>query len=190
MYLVKLFLLVFFTISSEIVSAGINNFHEIESDTNGFGIYRYGAPSRSDIREMCQKGIQEVMVLSGNAEDRELKYQQECPTLKVIYNYQQNAKKPVTSDFLNFFDQWVEEAKAQGKKIAFRCSCGCHRTGRLAAYYQMKYQKVTVKDAITIMYKHGKYMFMHPQLRPQVRALKNFIDGVACTQKEKFCVTE
>ena len=173
---------------SGLVCAKINNFHVIETADNGFGIYRYGQPSRDDVREMCDRGIEEVMVLSGNADDHEFKYQDECPGLKVVYNIKQNAKVPMTTDFLNQFDQWVAEAKASGKKIAFRCACGCHRTGRLAAYYQLKYQHLALTDTLALMKKHGKYMFLHPQLIPQVADINDYLRGRPCSQKSKHCI--
>ncbi len=128
------------------------------------------------------------MVLSGTANKHEYKYQTECPTLKVVYNEEQSTTVPVSARFLSFFDNWVGEAKAEGKKIAFRCECGCHRTGRLAAYYQMKYQKLTTADATVIMMKHGKFMWTQPQLVPQVRDLSSYIGGQPCEEREKYCV--
>ncbi|MEK6626933.1 MAG: hypothetical protein AABY86_18355 [Bdellovibrionota bacterium] len=171
------------------LSASANNLHLIDKDNNsGFAIFRYSKPSRQDVRMLCNLGVAEVMVLSGTAGEHEMRYNQECPSLKVIYNFKQGADLPVTTDFLKFFDSWVSEARATGKRIAFRCECGCHRTGRLAAYYQMKYQGLTPADAIAVMLKHGKYMIFHPQLKPQVRDLKDVIDGLPCRQKSKHCV--
>lgn len=169
----------------------VKNIHLIDYEKDsGFAIYRYGGPDKKGVEGLCALGVDEVMVLSGDASDHEYKYQEACPNLKVIYNYKQSANIPLTVDFLNFFDQWVADAKANGKKIAFRCSCGCHRTGRLAAYYQMKYQKLVDADAIAIMLKHGKYMFLHPQLKPQVRALKDYLLGKPCEEEKKHCVIQ
>ncbi|MBI2520919.1 MAG: dual specificity protein phosphatase family protein [Bdellovibrio sp.] len=171
------------------VSAGANNLHMIDNDkASGFAIFRYSKPSREDVRMLCDLGIDEVMVLSGTAGEREMRHHPECPRLKIVYNLAQGAKTPVTAEFLQFFDQWVAQARATGKKIAFRCECGCHRTGRLAAYYQMKYQGLTSADAIAIMMRHGKYMIFHPQLKPQVRDLRDFIDGLPCRENSKHCV--
>ncbi|OFZ17158.1 MAG: hypothetical protein A2X86_01535 [Bdellovibrionales bacterium GWA2_49_15] len=171
------------------LSAKSNNLYLIDKDdSSGFAIYRYSKPSKKDVGMLCDLGIDEVMVLSGTAGEHEMRYNQECPNLKVVYDVAQAAKTPVTTDFLKFFDQWVLEARASGKRIAFRCECGCHRTGRLAAYYQMKYQGLTAADAIAVMLKHGKYMIFHPELKPQVRDLRDVIDGLPCRQKGKYCV--
>lgn len=165
-----------------------DNLRLIESRSNSFSIYRSGEPSADDIREYCRLGIQEIMVMSGDAKDFEIKYQNLCPSLKVIYNEEQDDKFPLSSDFLSYFDSWVQEAQMLGKKIAFRCSCGCHRTGRLAAYYQMKYQNLTSVDAIAIMNKHGKYMSFHKHLEPQVIALEDYLKRRPCTVNTKYCV--
>jgi len=165
-----------------------NNLRLIATESNGFAIYRSGKPKAKDMSELCNKNIEEMMVLSGTADEHEFKYQEYCPTLKVTFNKASSARVALTDSFLKEFDTWVEDAKRKGKKIAFRCECGCHRTGRLAAYYQMKYQGITSTDAIAIMNKHGKYMFIHPQLPPQVRALENFIKNEPCSEKQKHCV--
>ncbi|MDZ4676349.1 MAG: dual specificity protein phosphatase family protein [Oligoflexia bacterium] len=172
-------------------TANANNLHLIDSNpTTGFAIYRTSRPSEKDMKEFCKLGIQEMTVLSGTAEKYEFKHQGACPTLKVVYNESQSAKIPMSESFLRDFDNWVKDAQAQGKKIAFRCSCGCHRTGRLAAYYQMKYQGLSVKEATDVMYDLGKWMFLHRQLKPQVQALNDYIHGRPCSVKEKHCVVK
>jgi len=171
-------------------SSFAGNLHLIESYDNGFSIYRTGKPSSLNMEEFCKLGIQEMMVLSGDAEKYEYKYQKSCPTLKVIYNKSQSANIPVTKEFLNQFDQWVTDAQQQGKKIAFRCSCGCHRTGRLAAYYQMKYQNITPEDALAVMDKYGNNMWLHQNLKPQTYALYSFIKNESCSVEPKYCVKD
>lgn len=181
----KMILLLLFSLS---VFAG-NNTHLIDEDTDtGFAIYRVSKPKYNDMKRFCKLGIEEMVVLSGNAEKFEFRNQSACPSLKVVYNEKQKSKIPLTSSFLEWFDNWVAEAKRTGKKIAFRCNCGCHRTGRLAAYYQMKYQNLTAADAKAVMKKHGKYMFLFRFLYPQVYALKDYIKGRKCSQRSKYCV--
>jgi hypothetical protein len=171
------------------LNAQADNLHVIDQDqNNGFAIYRSGRPNVSEIKELCRLGITEMMVLSGDADQVELKNQAICPTLKVIYNNKQDARVPLTESFLDQFDQWVEDARHSGKKIAFRCSCGCHRTGRLGAYYRMKYQNWTAEAAIKEMLALGKVMFVFPELSPQVHSLGDYVSGRACTVSSKFCV--
>lgn len=167
------------------------NLHLIqENNETGFAIYRTGKPNYWDMKKFCELGIEEIMVLSGNAEQFEGRHKEACPNLKVIYNEKQKAKIPLTRSFLNFFDNWVQEAQAKGKKIAFRCNCGCHRTGRLAAYYQMKYQGLSAKDAKILMKKHGKWMVFFRFLYPQVDALNNFIKDEECSTYDNYCVQD
>ncbi|MCC7442098.1 MAG: dual specificity protein phosphatase family protein [Bdellovibrionales bacterium] len=168
-----------------------NNLHLIDSDPgNGFALFRTSKPSRKDMRKFCELGIQEMMVLSGTAKKHEYKYADECPTLKVIYNEGQSTSTPVTEAFLRQFDEWVQNAQATGKKIAFRCECGCHRTGRLAAYYQMKYQGLTAEDAKIIMRKHGQWMLFYPHIFKQVDAMADYVAGRPCSLQPKYCVGE
>lgn len=171
---------------AEQASAG--NLHLIDSLPNGFAIYRSGKPDRDDMAEYCELGITEIAVLAGNAKDAEFKYRDACPTLEVVYDEKQEAGKPVSEAFIEWFDSWVQSARSEGKKIAFRCNCGCHRTGRLAAYYQMKYQNLTVEDALLVMYGHGRYWSRNRGIEPQVRALADYLNGVPCSQTPKWCL--
>lgn len=168
---------------------GKNNFHVIEEDsTTGFAIYRTSKPGRGDMRGFCQTGITEMMVLSGTADNAEYKYADECPTLKVIYNVKQDDKVPLDGKFLSEFDAWVTDAKAKGKKIAFRCECGCHRTGRLAAYYQLKYQHLALGDTLNILKDNGHWMALYPHIRKQVIAINDYVRGRECTISQKYCI--
>ncbi|MGE3975428.1 MAG: dual specificity protein phosphatase family protein [Bdellovibrionales bacterium] len=170
------------------VSATAKNLQLIDKSDTGFAIYRSGTPSANDLRQMCSLGITEIAVLSGDADVVEKKLQSHCPTLKVVYNVRQNARVTLTAKFIESFDTWVQDAQKKGKKIAFRCSCGCHRTGRLAAYYQMKYQNKTFAEAIQIMNQYGKMMWMFPELKPQVRGMSDYIHKQPCAVLPRFCV--
>jgi len=170
---------------------GKNNMHLIDRDAaTGYEIYRMSKPDREDMRKICALGITEMMVLSGTASKHEYKYAAECPTLRVIYNQQQSTGTALDRQFLTDFDAWVETSRAQGKKIAFRCECGCHRTGRLAAYYQMKYQHLSLEDSLHILQKHGEWMIFYSHIFKQTRALADYISRRACSQKAKYCVRE
>jgi hypothetical protein len=171
-------------------SALAGNLHLVEALPNGFALYRSGKPDRDDVEEYCRLGIEEMCVLSGNAADHELRYRQACPMLAVVYDVEQDADVPVDRAFLEWFDAWVGEAREQGKRIAVRCNCGCHRTGRLIAYYQMRYQNLTTADALLIMYEYGENWGLHRNIEPQVRALRDYLVGRGCTQKARYCVRE
>ncbi|MBC7387144.1 MAG: dual specificity protein phosphatase family protein [Cryobacterium sp.] len=183
----RVFLLLVFATAPGLALA--NNLHLIDEDSQtGYQIYRSGKPSRADFKEICNAGITRMIVLSGDADKVENKYAADCPKLEVIYNNRQSVKTPLTSTFLHQFDEWVRDAHEKGIKIAFRCDCGCHRTGRLAAYYNMKYKSMDAETAIRDMKKLGKFMIFYPSLPPQVRALKDFMDGKSCSQESERCV--
>ncbi len=165
-----------------------SNLHLVEGLENGFAFFRSGKPDREDMEEYCRLGIDEICVLAGNAANYEEKYRDACPTLSVVYDLQQDADEPVTEEFLQWFDAWVEEARRTGKRIAVRCNCGCHRTGRLVAYYQMRFQNLSTSDALAIMYARGKNWGLHRNIEPQVRALRDYLEGRLCTQPRRYCV--
>jgi len=166
------------------------NLQLVDQLPNGFRLYRSGVPSKAGLREYEELGIREMAVLSGDADRYEHKYRDLAPGLTVVYNKKQDADEPLSVSFLQWFDRWVQDAREQGKVIVFRCRCGCHRTGRLAAYYQMKYQNLTADDAWVILDKYGKNMFLHRNLKGQVRALEDYIKGRPCSQKPKHCVID
>jgi protein-tyrosine phosphatase len=165
------------------------NLHQIDSDrVTGFAIYRASEPNATDMLKFCQLGITEMMVLSGKGSIDAKLAKVYCPTLRVVYDEKTSARVAVTPEFLQAFDQWVLQARAQGKKIAFRCYCGCHRTGRLAAYYQMRFMNWDAGRAIEEMHDKGKFMFAYPELDAQVKALEDYIQKRPCGQKAQYCV--
>lgn len=156
-------------------TAHADNLHLVESRPGGFAIYRSGTPSSKDFQQWCHLGIQEVYILSGNGAEYEDKFAELCPSIKVIASEAHDVNLMPDERVLNLFDAWVEAAQRENKKILFRCNCGCHRTGRMAAYYQMKYQHLTADDAIAVMNAHGKFMPFHPELSEQVHQLEKYI---------------
>jgi hypothetical protein len=60
-------------------AAMAKNLQLIEELPNGFAIYRSGKPDANDIAEFKELGITEIAVLSGNADDHELKYRDVYP---------------------------------------------------------------------------------------------------------------
>jgi len=178
-------------------SAAAKNLHLVDNDdSTGFMIYRTGILDEQDMRYFCEDlGIQQIVVLSGNADEVEGKYGGTCSSaLRVVYNYEQDLQCALTTEFLEEFDRWIEKAKVEGWKIAFRCNCGCHRTGRLAAYYRMKYQHRSLEDSLADMKKKGKWMWWPPlwhALEAQTTALNDYIVGKECRlkgRKRKYCV--
>ncbi len=162
----------------------------IDSDpATGFAIYRTGQLGEGDLTALCRQGVEEILVLNGNAGGRECRSRSEqCPGLRVRYNVRQSAFEPVSEEFLRAFDAWVEEARRSGRRIAFRCRHGWHRTGRLAAYYRIRYQGTTVDEAVEEMNRLGRFMWRHRQLAPQVAAMADFIQGRPCSVGSEHCL--
>jgi protein-tyrosine phosphatase len=172
--------------------ARINNLHMIdENAATGFAIYRLGEPDAADVRGLCELGISQIVVLAGTALEHEQAFQSECPSLQVIYNVEDDLS-PLSDEWLSHFDDWIARAQATGVKIAFRCTCGCHRTGRLAAYYQMRYRGLSAKDAWDLALTRGSIMEvvdLFSGLQQQIIALYEHIHARPCSQGE-YCVVK
>ncbi len=170
---------------------GINNLHLVDTDSaSGFTLYRLGEPSRDGIRGLCSLGVEEIAVFSGSAKEIEERYRDACPSLKVVYNVDHDSREPLSAGFLQEFDRWIAEAKNAGKKIAFRCDGGSHRTGRVAAYYQMKYRSLRAKDAWDLAKSRGAVMHIvdkYSGLQEQFIALGEHVAGQECSQPG-YCV--
>jgi hypothetical protein len=168
-----------------------DNLHQIDGpapsteNISDFRLYRSAAPSRESFAKWCSVyGVERVIVMDGSARSHEFKYQSEgiCPNIKVIYNVNQPLS-PVSDGFLKWFDAQVEAAKKDKVGLLIRCKTGSHRTGRLAAYYQMKYQQKSLNEVLTIMDRQGKMMeFFNLIFAPQVRAMYDYLNGKPCSQ--------
>ena len=167
----------------------LDNLHQIDGPppdphVHAYRLYRSGSPSRETFSKWCSLyGIERVIVMDGSAQRRELEYQEQgiCPDIQVVYNVTQGLT-PVGDGFLEFFDSQVDSAREDDTGLLFRCKTGSHRTGRLAAYYQMKYMGMSLDRALAIMQHKGTMMHVwNPLLIPQVKAMKQYIDGRPCT---------
>lgn len=159
-----------------------------EDRHSGFAIYRSGRLQGRELAELCELGVREIVVMDGGALDNECRLRAEvCPDLKVRYNHAQDARTPVTREFLAAFETWVEESKAKGRRIAFRCRHGWHRAGRLSAYYRMRFDGWSPEAAIEEMLEMGRFMGSHPQLAPQVAAMADLTAARPCSQLAEHC---
>ena len=161
----------------------------VDSDSEtGFALYRSGRLSPADLQVMCGLGIEEILVLDGEGAERECRYQQiACPGLRVRYDFAQEEDRPVSLDFLQAFDAWIEEAQNNGTKVALRCRHGWHRTGRLIAYYRIRFEGIPAAEAIQEMQDIGHMMWRHPTLNPQVEAYEDIIAGRPCSSDPGSC---
>jgi len=159
-----------------------------EDRATGFAIYRSGQLDAKEISELCDLGVREILVMDGGARRKECRLRSEiCPDLKVRYNHSQDAYTPVSRDFLAAFDAWVQDSKAKGRKISFRCRHGWHRAGRLSAYYRMRFNAWSPDAAIEEMLEMGRYMDSHPQLPLQVAAMADQLAQRPCSQSPEHC---
>lgn len=166
---------------------GLKRLQQIEASPNGYAMYRSGQPDGGDVEQICELGITKIYALNGEGGKYAAKLKEKCPSAEIVYDTNQDPGSVIPREFLDNFDRSVEEARAAGKAILFHCSCGCHRTGRLAAYYRMKYQGWTSQAAISEMNDVGDDMEHHPTLPSQVRALEDFLLKRSCAQPAQFC---
>ncbi|HUT56135.1 MAG TPA: hypothetical protein VM658_22275 [bacterium] len=174
-----------------------NNLHQVDGEPAGPGhpekayrLYRSGAPSKKTFAKWCDEyHVERVIVLSGDAADNELAYQAKgiCPEIKVVYDVKQHSSA-LGDGFLKLFDEQVAAARRDRAGLLIRCQMGAHRTGRLAAYYQMKYQGLSADQAIAVMERLGLKMDTATELVPQVKALDDYIHNRPCSQPAPACV--
>ena len=159
-----------------------------DDPTTGFALYRSGRVSPADLGALCALGVEEILVLDGQGVDRECLFQQAvCPNLRVRYDFAQEEDRPVSVDFLEAFDAWIDDAQAQGKKVAFRCRFGWHRTGRLAAYYRIRFEGASAVEATQEMQRIGRMMWRHPTLDSQVQAYEDLVAARPCSTDPAHC---
>ncbi len=197
-----------------------------ENVNPNFGIFRTGRPlSAAEFDDMVcgpeghpDQAISEIWVLSDKFGSDEKKYndpkseiwqrpenknyKRRCDKTITVQNFNQSVKdSPLSKEFLAKFDKYVKDARRDGRKIAFRCDCGCHRTGRLAAYYEMAYMGHSVDEAMKNMtkYAHGKpdavgravyWWLIKHKLKKQTEALYDYVHGKKCSTRSKFCVVD
>ncbi len=169
-------------------SSSLKRLQNLERAETGFAIYRSDQPEAANAQQICDLGVSRIFALNGRGTEYAGELAKKCPSSKLVYDQTQEPSIAVTSEFLKLFDEQVAVAKSNHQTILFHCTCGCHRTGRLAAYYRMKYQGWTPEAAIAEMQKIGDEMDAHPYLNGQVLALYDYIQGRACTQSADKCV--
>ena len=168
--------------------AGLNRFSSVDGSPGGFNLIRSGQPDVAEVEELCKRGVTRIFALNGQAGRYSQVLADKCPRARVVYNQEQDPDTGLPRGFLESFDLAVQDAKASGEGILIHCYCGCHRTGRLAAYYRMKYQGWPAAQAIEEMMDLGKDMDEHPSLSAQVYAMEDHIKGRSCSQKSEYCI--
>ena len=177
-------------LGSFLLSSCAANPRIVDENEEGFAIYRSGRLTGRELASLCAAGVRELIVLSGTADRRECRYRDQfCPNLKIRYDNRQLVNKPVSASFLGAFVDWIEEARDSNKKIAIRCKKGWHRTGRLAAFYRMAFNNRSSTEAISEMYDRGRFMWMYPGLRGQVKAYEGHLRRDVCSDPTT-CVSQ
>jgi hypothetical protein len=166
---------------------GLKRLHQIDHTSNGYAMYRSGQPESEDVEQICELGVSKIYALNGEGRKYAAALKEKCPSAEIVYDQVQSPEESVSKEFLQEFDRSVEEARLAGKAILFHCSCGCHRTGRLAAYYRMKYQGWNSADATKEMNEMGDDMDQHPSLPTQVAAMEDLILGRSCSTPSQYC---
>jgi len=184
-----LLILSVFLFSPGVLAMGSINLHLVDSDPEtGFALYRSGKPRIGDIVEFCRMGLDEVVVLTGDAEKVEESFADVCPHIRVVYNRNHKLHLPLKTDFLVGVDTYVNDAKTTGKKILIRGNKGWLRVGRAIAYYQMRHMGYSLEEAQADMKEKGEWMWLYPSLKKQVNALYDWIHSRGCSEAQRHCV--
>ncbi len=159
-----------------------------EARESGFAVYRSGRLDPQRLADLCRLGVEEIVILDGQGAANECRWRTRvCPNLRVRYDHRQDARVPPSAEFLAAFDHWVETSRREGRKIAFRCRHGWHRTGRLAAYYRMRFGGWGGPEAVREMLAAGRFMRRFPELQPQVLAMAEQAEARRCSQAPHHC---
>ena len=169
--------------------SGDNNLKQVDGPApNGqaaYRLYRSAAPSKKTFASWCQVyNIKRVIVLSGDAGSHEKLYQAQgvCPDIELVYDKLLNFSQPMDRSFLEFFDKEVARAKQDQVGLIFRCLAGSHRTGTLAAYYQMKYLNMDYNAVVKDLNNSGMLMSLFDPVEiPQVQGLDAYVHNRPCS---------
>lgn len=181
---------ILFLILLTLLTGCVSNPHLMEAEPQtGYEIYRTGRLTKAEFAALCQQGVRQMVVMDGSADRRECAWRDElCPEMVVRYDQEQDVEDPLSEDFLAAFEGWVREAKLEGEKIAFRCFQGYHRAGRIGAWYRMRFQNLPPDAAWALLEHYGRFLWLHPQLEPQVEALWDHVHDRPCSTEARFCV--
>jgi non-ribosomal peptide synthetase component F len=119
-----------------------------------------------------------------------------CKGFEVVYNCKQETATQLSKQFLSFFDEEVRRAQTHHYGLAFRCSKGSHRTGRLSEYYMAKNKGLTDPyEAQRSQRLHTSSdittrQLYHKTMDAQIPALIKYAHNESCDPAQMSCVTE
>ena len=117
-------------------------------------IYRSGQISPSLMKKVLLKyQIKEIISLSGNSSNEEIKIAEELGIKRVVFSLRGNGTGDV-NDYAHIIAE-ICQAQKEKKPVLVRCSAGAQRTGGVIAAYRLIVQN---KDATSVragMVRHG-----------------------------------
>lgn len=180
-------------------SSEAGNFECIAGECRGpgFAVYRSSNPGPAEFGAVCGDWKTDFVVLNDDRwQEREERYRKHCPNGAVVYARSQSISRSLDRDFLAFFDQVVARARAEGRKVLFHCKLGAHRTGRLAAYYELKHEGWGLDRALADFDDHLPFLtrvygvFFNRRVRRQIRGIAAFLEDPSVCEGDpgKDCV--
>ena len=172
-------------------TSGANNLECIGGDCRGpgYAVYRSGNPGEDEWRAVCGPWKTDFIVLDDNHwQKREADYRSHCPRGTVVYARSQDLFRSLDTGFLAVFDEVIARAKAEGRKILFHCKLGTHRTGRLAAYYELKDEGWTLSSAMEDFNQHISFVtrlyafHLNSRVRHQILGIEAFLRNASTCQ--------
>jgi len=155
-----------------------------ECHGRGYAVYRSSDPGGGEWRAVCGEWKTDFVVLDDDRwQRREENYRKHCPHGAVVYAGSQRTSRSLDRDFLAFFDQVIARARAEGRKVLFHCKLGVHRTGRLAAYYELKHEGWSLDRALEDFDDHVPFLtrvygfVLNRRVRRQIRGIAAFLEN-------------
>ena len=162
----------------------------------GYAVYRSSNPGPAEWKAVCGNWRTDFVVLNDDRwQERDERYRKQCPNASVVYAKAQATSRSLDHDFLDFFDQVIARARAENRKVLFHCKLGVHRTGRLAAYYELKHEGWSLDRALQNFEEHIPFLtriygfVFDRRIRQQIRGIGAFVEkGALCKDPRAGCV--
>ena len=155
----------------------------------GYAVYRSSEPGPPEWKAACGAWKTDFVVLDDDGwQQRDRAYKRHCPNGSVVYAKSQSVATNLDTDFLSFFDRVILRARSEGRKVLIHCRLGTHRTGRLAAYYGLKFEGWTLARALEDFEEHVALVARlfafnkNGQVRCQIRGIAAFLQDPSAPQ--------
>jgi len=172
-------------------TAEANNLECIGGDCHGpgYAVYRSSEPGPQEWKAVCGTWKTDFVVLDDDSwQKRDRVYKRQCPNGTVVYAKSQSVAANLDTDFLAFFDQVIARARSEGRKVLLHCRLGTHRTGRLAAYYGLKFEGWALARALEDFDEHVALVVRlfaftkNNRVRCQIRGIAVFVQNPSASQ--------